>query len=275
MNKRQISVVFIAAALAAGCSDNDRPYTVLPAPLDPMAVMQPPPMDVAGTWYSKTVNNAVNCGMGEKVDAQAIVITQNEADITMLMSTGDQYVGLVNGDIIEWSGSYFERGGTSNFTSATIVFSADAGSGNAAWTWSNGTDSCNGTMAIDVAKNLAQQESGTNSHPEVALPFDFVDGVSFWEGSVGNGLDRDDFFAFVAPADGAVQAELSHFNTSASDLDLFLYDEDMNELSASLTVDSFEKVEAAVAAGGTYYIKVETASIAGVESYYLSVDFNE
>ena len=272
MRKQLFILIFPAALLFAGCSDTDRPYTILPGPIDPSLYVLPE--DVSGTWYSRTQKNAVNCGMGETIDAQTIVIDQHVEDITMLMSTGDLYVGSVDGDIVEFAGSYFERGGTANFTSATLVFSADSGSGNAAWTWTNGTDSCNGTMAIDVAKGMAIQESGSNSHPDVAMAFDFVDGVAFFDGTVGNGLDRDDYFSFVAAADGTVQAELSHFDTSASDLDLYLFDQDMNELAASLSVDSFEMIEAAVSAGSTYYLKVETATISGPESYYLSVDFN-
>lgn len=272
MHKKHLLTIITTGIVAVGCSDADPTYTILPGPIDPSLYVLPE--DVSGTWYSRMEKNAVNCGMGEIIDAQTIVISQDSEDITMLVSSGDLYVGSVNGDIVEWAGSYFERGGTANFTSATLVFSADSGSGNAAWTWTNGTDSCNGTMALDVAKGMAQQESGSNSHPDVATPFDFVDNVAFFEGTLGNGLDRDDYFAFVAPADGSVQAELSHFDTSSSDIDLYLFDENMNELSASLSVDSFERVEASVTAGTTYYIKAETASISGPESYYLSVDFN-
>lgn len=272
MRKTIITLLVPAVLMLAGCSDTERPYTILPGPVDPSLYVLPE--DISGTWYSRTQKNAVNCGMGESVDAQVIVIDQHVEDITMLMSSGDTYIGSVNGDILEFAGSYFERGGTANFTSATLVFSADSGAGNAAWTWTNGTDSCNGTMAIDVGKGMAIQESGSNSHPDVAMQFDFVANVAFFDGTVGHGLDRDDYFSFVAAADGSVQAELSHFDTSSSDLDLFLYDEDLNELAASLSVDSFEMVESPVVAGSTYYLKVETASISGEQPYNLSVDFN-
>ncbi len=277
MLKRPLALLFVIGALSTGCSDADPTYLMVPKPLPPMASPPPPPVppvDVAGTWYSRAEKNAVNCGAGETVDAQAIVISQVDGDVEMLTSTGDYFVGTVNGDLLEWTGSYLEDGGTSSLTSATLVFSLDSGAGNAAWTWSDGTDSCNGTMAIDAARNVALEESGSNSWPEIADPFDFVDNVAFFAGSLSAVQDQSDYFTFTLAADGVVQAELSHFDTQATDLDLVLLDEDLNEVAVSRNSDQFELVSAQLQAGIKYYLGVESQSISGDEVYNLSIDLN-
>jgi len=280
MNIRPISILFVAGVLTTGCSDVEPPYLTPPAP---MAAMEQPiviPADVAGTWYSRVEKNAVNCGAGETVDAQVFVITQDEADISLLTSTGDLFVGTVNGDIVEWTGDYPERGGTSTLTSSTLVFSGNTSSGNAAWTWSDGTDSCNGTMAISADKDAAMGESAMNSQPASAGPFDFVDNVAFFAGSLGGsnstgtGRDKYDYYAFTPAADAVVQVELSHFDTLATNMELLLFDENLDLVSISNNPDGFEIIEAQVEAGTRYYIKVETRSISSEVTYNLSVDIN-
>ena len=168
-----------------------------------------------------------------------------------------------------------ERGGMANFTSATAVFTENGVDGNAAWTWSNGTDSCNGTMTISAATDIALEESFANSYPEIADEFAFTDNVAFFEGSIGVGQDEFDYFAFTAESDGTIQIELSHFDTSASNLDLMLVDANLDEVASSQLSDGFERVEAAVAGGAKYYILVDSASLSGPDSYYLSVDMND
>ena len=280
MNIRPISILFVAGALTAGCSsDAEPPYLTPPAP---MAALQSPvvPADVAGTWYTRTEKNAVNCGAGETVDAQVFVITQDETEVSMLTSGGDLFFGTVDGDILEWTGDYPERGGTSTFTSATLVLSADSGAGNAAWTWSDGTDSCNGTMAINAEKDAALGESAMNSQPASADPFDFVDNVAFFSGSLGGsnstgtGRDKYDYYAFTPAADAVVQAELSHFDTLATNMELILFDENLVVVAISNSPDGFEMIEAQVLAGARYYLKVETRSISSEVTYNLSVDIN-
>ena len=147
--------------------------------------------------------------------------------------------------------------------------------GYAAWTWSNGTDSCNGTMAISAATDFALADSFANSYPEIADEFAFVDNVAFFEGSIGVGQDEFDYFAFTADSDGTIQIELSHFDTSASNLDLILMDANLAEVASSRLSDGFERVEAAVTGGEKYYILVDSASLSGPDSYYVSIDMNE
>jgi hypothetical protein len=277
MNKLPLYLMIPAALAAAGCSSPEHGEFIIAAgPGEPMAlppVVAVPPIDVKGTWFARIEKNEVNCGMGESIDGQTIVIDQEEDVIDMLVSTGARFSGTVNGDIIEWAGNYDERGGTSNLSNATVVISADAGSGNADFSWSNGTDSCNGTMAIAFAKDLAVADSGSNSWPSIADPIAVENGVAYVHGSLGLDGDSDDFFVISLTEDGTLEVELSHFDTTTTDLDLTLLDAELNEVALSVSTDQFEVVEAALGAGD-YYIQVEAMTIAGEQEYYLSVDLN-
>ena len=282
MRKRQLSILVAIVAFVTGCSDGRIPVPTLVSQSPPPPVLPPPPpppppvipTDVSGTWFNRIEKNAVNCGEGETVDAQTMVITQDDVDINMKVSNGVEYTGTVNGDIVEWLGDYPERGGMAHFTSAKLVVSAESGAGDAAWTWSNGTDSCNGTMAISVARDKAVPDGYANSRPDIADPVTFIDNVAYIDGSIGVGQDRYDYFRFTPATDGVLQAELSHFDTSLTDLDLLLFDAALNLVASSSTPDQFEMLQAAVQGGVRYYVKVESETLSGPDRYYLSLDLN-
>jgi hypothetical protein len=286
MSKHLVFIVLFACVAILGCSDgNNRqsapptqtPPPVTPPPVTPPPVTPPPtpvpPVDVSGAWFSRTVNNAVNCDLGEFIDAQALVITQDESDISLLTSTGDTFTGTVNGDIVEWTGSFDERGGTTTLNSLSITVSGDSASGNADWTWTDGTDSCNGTMAITASRDWAVEESQNNSNPGIADPLELTDGVAFATGTAVTVRDKD-YFAFVVAADSTIQVELSHFDLGVSNFDLELLDEDLNRVALSDSADGFEKVEAQFLAGDVFYIVVLPISGPDGASFILSIDAN-
>ena len=282
MSKPLVLALLVLGMPLFGCSSDDnapQPVLIERPPTPPIPPPPPPPplmpaSDVAGTWFSNTVNNAVNCGLGEFVDAQAIVITQDENDIELLISSGNLIVGTASGDIISWTGDIAERGGTTTFTSVSLIASADTASGNTAWTWTDGTDSCNGTMAITASRNSAVVEAGPNSELGNGQLVNFVDGAAFFTGVINSATDGRDSFQVVLAADGTVQAELSHFDTTASDLDLEILDENFDQVVLSNSVDSFEFVGTQMQAGVTYYISVLAGATAGDETYNLSIDLN-
>jgi len=129
-------------------------------------------------------------------------------------------------------------------------------------------------MAINVQKDAAAAESFANSRPDIADPINFVDNVAFILGSLGAGGDIDDYFKLTSANDAVVQVELSHFDTATTDLDLLLFDEGLTQIAVSSSLDSFELIEAAVLAGQTYYVQVQSRSLPGEVSYNLSFDLN-
>ena len=275
MSKRLVLITLFLGIPILGCSDGGNSPAPVSVPPPPVA-SPPPPVpaaDVAGTWFSRTENNAVNCGDGVFIDGQAIVITQNDSAITLLTSTGNTFSGTVNGDIIEWTGDFEERGGTTTFTSLSVMVSGNSASGNAAWTWTDPTDSCNGTMDITVSRDWGVAESTANSRPLIADMVEFTDGVAFITGTART-PDDEDYFSFVLVTDATVQAELSHFDLQTSDLDLEVLDENFNQVALSDSIDGFEKVEAQLLAGVTYYIGMLPISTPGATSYNLSIDVN-
>ncbi len=74
MSKHPVLILLCLGIPVLGCSSGGKS----PAPVSTLPPPPPPPVqaaDVAGTWFSRTVNNAVNCGNGEFIDAQTILIT--------------------------------------------------------------------------------------------------------------------------------------------------------------------------------------------------------
>ncbi len=275
MSKRIVLTALFLGISILGCSGDGKSPAQTSTTPPPVTPPPPPvpPVNVAGTWFSRTANNAVNCDQGEFVDAQAIVITQDDTAITLLTSTGNTFSGTVNGDIIEWNGEFEERGGMTTYTSSSIVVSGVSASGNASWTWTDGTDSCNGTMEITASQDWGVAESLRNSGPHIADVLEFTNGVAFVTGTAISIGDKD-YFSFVLATDATVQAELSHYDLQTSDLDLEILDENLIQIALSNSVDGFEKVEAQVQAGNTYYIGMLPIFLTAPASYNLSIDVN-
>lgn len=285
MSKHLVLLVLFSCLPILGCSNGNgsqsnpppsTPPSTTPPPSTPPPTTPPPvvtPVDVSGTWFSRTVNNAVNCGVGEYVDAQALVITQDDADISVLTSTGSVFEGTVNGDIVEWTGSFDERSGTTTITTLSITVSGNDASGNADWTWTDGVDSCNGTMQITASQDWAVQESSTNSNPDIADLLEITDNVAFATGTPQSERDND-YFTFVVTSDATIQVELSGFDLATDNLDLELLDGDQDQIALSNSADGFEKVEAQFEAGDTVFIGVLPATAPTDAAYILSVDVN-
>jgi hypothetical protein len=281
MSKRLLLVLLVSALPLFGCGSDNAPQPVLVArppapPTTPPPTTPPPPLaadDVAGTWFTRIANNAVNCGLGEIVDAQALVITQDANDISVLTSTGVEFAGTVIGDLVEWTGDIDERGGTTTFTSLSLTALGTTAAGNAAWTWTDGTDSCNGTMEITAQQDWGVADGDRNSGPSLADPFAFTDNVAFFAGTVSSAVDLD-FFSFTLAADATVQIELSHFDPATNDLDLQILNENFDIMQVSNSIDGFEIIEIDLLAGVTYTIGMTPVTTTGVVSYSLSVDMN-
>lgn len=281
MYKPLLLLSLLLAMPLFGCSSDATPQIVLadlmtsPPPSTSPPPPPPPPAadDVSGNWFLRIANNAVNCDLGEIIDAQALFITQDANAVSILNSTGNTLTGTINGDLLELTGEVDERGGTTTFDSVSITFSADTGAGNATWTWTDGTDSCNGTMDITLAKDWGVADGVKNSRPGIADPIVFTDSVAFVAGTISK-LTDEDYFSFELDADAIVQIELSHFDLQTTNLNLVLLDSGRNQIAVSESVDGFEKIELPLLKSRIYFIGVLPTSVDAIGTYNLSIDVN-
>ena len=119
----------------------------------------------------------------------------------------------------------------------------------------------------------AAVETLRNSRPDIADMVELTDGIAFFTGEAIN-LDDMDYFSIVVAADATVRAELSHFDLATVNLDLHILNDRLFPVAVSDSLDSFEKVNAQLLAGVTYYIGVLPISAPGPASYVLSIDVN-
>jgi fibronectin type 3 domain-containing protein len=110
---------------------------------------------VAGTW-AITESLTDNCPDPD-VDEWTATVTQNGTSVTV-SGGGVSRSGTLNGNVLTWSGSYLEDGGTTTVSSLTLTFSGDTVTGNATWSWTDGSSSCSGTSAIT---GIRMSRSGT------------------------------------------------------------------------------------------------------------------
>ena len=122
-------------------------------------------------------------------------------------------------------------------------------------------------------RGWAVEETLRNSRPDIADMVELIDGVAFFSGEVIN-LDDKDYFSIVVATDATVQAELSHFDLPTIDLNLEILDDNFDQVVLSDSVGDFEKVEAQLLAGVTYYIGVLPFDTPSAATYVLSIDVN-
>jgi len=117
--------------------------------------------DVSGSWTVDETVDGSDCGEGTTTDSYTIAVTQNGTQLTVT-SEGDTFTGTLSGNTLSWTGSYAEDGGTTTITTLSITLDASGnnGSGTAAWTWTDGTETCSGTTEITVNRTAAGETGG-------------------------------------------------------------------------------------------------------------------
>ena len=107
--------------------------------------------NVDGSWTMTDNVSASACG-SSYTDVHTVTLSQNGCSITA-SGGGNSLNGCINGSTINWSGSYPEDGGITTITSVTLTASGNSVSGNASWSWTDGSFSCSGTTSINGSKN--------------------------------------------------------------------------------------------------------------------------
>ncbi len=119
------------------------------------------PVDVAGVWNITETYLTDTCEGGGGSDTYQVTITQNGNAVTLMYSDGDTVSGTINGNKIQYSGSYDEEGGTMT-VSAEFTVSADGRSmqGTDSWSWTNGSMNCSGTDSFSGTRETGGGNGG-------------------------------------------------------------------------------------------------------------------
>lgn len=119
-------------------------------------VTPPPPaapLDVAGTWAVSDTVGKNTCGDPVSVENYDIIISQTGTDITVVTPAGT-FNGTVTDNIMEWTGSHLDQGGTTTMTLMYLIVNDNATSfsGPVFWTWTDGVFPCAGVSDTTGSK---------------------------------------------------------------------------------------------------------------------------
>ncbi len=114
----------------------------------------PQTVDVAGTWDITETMGANTCGDTVGLtDTYQVTVSQNGSNLTVTAPAGT-FNGTMNSNVLSWTGSYPEQGGTTTITGMSLIVSLDrtSFSGTVDWTWTDGNYSCVGENSADGIK---------------------------------------------------------------------------------------------------------------------------
>lgn len=121
-----------------------------------------PAANVAGIWSSSEQIDARQCGEGQYGDVETYTIAQNGNALTITSASGGSYNGSINGNTLNWSGSYPEDGGVVSITlQVQVAGDGNSMSGQASWTWSGQGDSCSGTAQLTALRQSSGGDGGS------------------------------------------------------------------------------------------------------------------
>jgi hypothetical protein len=122
-----------------------------------------PTYDATGTWTYSTSNNWVNPGTAgctvEANETVTVTMTQTGTNVEVVIK-GETYTGTVSGATYTGTASYPEEGGTTTTTVTFTLSSSTSGSGTVVWSWTDGSESCNGGSDISLTKSAVAAPSG-------------------------------------------------------------------------------------------------------------------
>ena len=135
-----------------------------------------------------------------------------------------------------------------NVSNESLVFvGIEASDSTSNWQFTLGCPSSSSTV-------ITEQEPNNDSSSAQQLLGEFIE----VNGSVNQDTDFEDFFSFTPTASGSYTLDLSGFDVSNSDLDLYISDaQSQVVISASLSTDDAESITLDLAAGIEYIIKVQ------------------
>lgn len=133
------TLALFASVLAGGC--------------DTRASVAPAEFNVNGTWrVSEKVETAGGQCSGEVGSTRSYELTVsqdgNALSVTSNTLPGLTFEGMMDGDLVDWSGSFPDEGGQTATWASIEVYDPSTFSGTATWTWSGGGITCSGTTTV-------------------------------------------------------------------------------------------------------------------------------
>ena len=111
-------------------------------------------LNLTGTWTVNAHVNATDCGEGITIETDTYSITQTGTALQVQDSAGNTFSGNLNGQQLQWSGSYPEDGGiTSLSITATISGDGNSLTGGSTFNFSSGSFNCAGSSAFTGQRN--------------------------------------------------------------------------------------------------------------------------
>ncbi len=157
-------------------------------------------LDVAGEW--RITERVVSATCPDDVDTQSsydLQVAQDGSRLTVTAPVG-VFSGAIDGDQIEWTGSFDEDGGRTTINSMNVKVSGETLSGTSQVTWAQGATVCELTIEIDGTRT-----SGGSPDPDEDAEQDDAEELSFFEEELVGSWSRfhafdgsTDYFVFFA-----------------------------------------------------------------------------
>jgi len=112
-------------------------------PDDPIA-------DVSGTWDITETMGSNSCDeVPGTINTYEVTVTMSGNSVTVVTPVGT-FTGTIDGDQLEWTGSYPEDGGTTTIENMDLTVSVNGSSlsGATNWSWTNGNINCSGVTSV-------------------------------------------------------------------------------------------------------------------------------
>lgn len=258
-----------------GVDSDDVVVTVDGENAGPFAVLQPNVAQTLNSSQDQVIEWNVACTDGSsnsQVSCAAVDISYTTDDgvsfTSLLNATANNGVATVNFSSanlanvrikIACSDNVFFDVSDNPVTLSSVAGNVLTASGN------SGNTSC-GTQVDYGAANIGNDVEPNDSAPQaqsITLPFSVVGGID-------DTVDFFDVFSFVSSG-GAYTANLSDFGST--DLDLYVFDENGEILSASDTTNTTETIRLGLPVGKTFYVLVEAYDTMSTgTTYSLSVN---
>jgi hypothetical protein len=240
------------------------------------------PANVAGTWNVTETSTNNNCGdPGDP--PYSITIAQSGSNLTVTTPSG-VFTGSISGNIVRWTGSYPDDGGTTTITALTATVSGNSFSGSSSWTWAGPGGPCSGstnftgtraggggggTQVNEIEPNNSRATGQTVTRPVTVTGS--VSELDAGETPAALGFKVEDWYRFTLTGTATVTITLTHgLGSGFNDLDLVLMQGD-TFVNGMFGVTGTETITGSLPAG-TYQVGVlafDTPS--GSVTYTLSI----